>query len=103
MIDRHQSIVRTSRPELSVGSRSMERRVVGHQQLSIVDVWRTLVKRKGSILVFAALVFGLAAAYTFLKTPLYEGVARLQIDPSRPARLGLDESDKAGPTDVDSR
>src|ERR1700730_4904268 len=38
-----------------------------------------------------------------IKTPLYEGVARLQIDPSRSASLGLDESEKAGPTDVDSR
>jgi polysaccharide biosynthesis transport protein len=71
--------------------------------LSIVDVWRTLAKRRFSILVFAALVFGLAAAYTFLKTPLYEGVARLQIDPSRSSSLGLDENEKAASTDVDSR
>jgi polysaccharide biosynthesis transport protein len=81
----------------------MERRIVGQQQLSIADVWRMLAKRKVSILVFAALVFGLAAAYTFLKTPLYEGVARLQIDPNRSSSLGLDESEKAVPTDTDSR
>ena len=103
MIDRNRSIIRTGRPDLSVGSPSMERRIVGQQQLSIVDVWRTLAKRKFSILVFAALVFGLAAAYTFLKTPLYEGVARLQIDPSRSSSLGLDENEKAASTDVDSR
>src|SRR5580700_3730383 len=103
MIERPQSIVRSSRPDLSIGSASIERRFVGQQQLSIADVWRMLAKRKFSILVFAALVFGLAAAYTFLKTPLYEGVARLQIDPSRSSSLGLDESEKSAPTDVDSR
>jgi succinoglycan biosynthesis transport protein ExoP len=81
----------------------MERHIVGQQQLSVADVWRTLTKRKFSILFFAALVFGLAAAYTFLKTPLYEGVARLQIDPSRSSTLGLDDNEKAASTDVDSR
>src|SRR5580700_1983938 len=103
MIERPQSIVRSSRPDLSIGSASIERRFVGQQQLSIADVWRTLAKRKFSILVFAALVFGLAAVYAFLKTPLYEGVARLQIDPSRSSSLGLDESEKSAPGDIDSR
>jgi polysaccharide biosynthesis transport protein len=103
MIDKNRSIIGTSRPDLSVGSPSMERHIVGQQQLSIADVWRMLAKRKFSILVFAALVFGLAAAYTFLKTPLYEGVARLQIDPSRSSSLGLDENEKAASADVDSR
>src|ERR1035438_837203 len=103
MIERQQSIIRTARADLSTGSASIERRIVGQQQLSMVDVWRTLVKRKFSILVFAALMFGLAAAYAFLKTPLYEGVARLQIDPSRSSSLGLDESEKSAPTDIDGR
>jgi succinoglycan biosynthesis transport protein ExoP len=103
MMERQQSIVRPSRPDLSVGSAPIERRFVGQQQLSLVDVWRALAKRKFSILVFAAFVFGLAAAYTFLKIPLYEGVARLQIDPSRSSSLGLDESEKPAPTDTDSR
>jgi polysaccharide biosynthesis transport protein len=103
MIDKHQSIVRATQADLSVGLPSTERRLVAQQQLSIVDVWRTLAKRKAPILWFAALVVGLVAAYTFLKTPLYEGTARLQIDPSRSSSLGLDEAEKTAPTDIDSR
>src|ERR1700724_2934262 len=103
MVERHQSIVRTSKDDLSMASAPLERRLVGQQQLSIDDVWRTLAKRKFSILAFATLIFRLAVAYTFLKTPLYEGVARLQIDPSRSSSLGLDESEKSAPTDIDSR
>src|SRR5580700_12086300 len=102
MIERPQSIVRSSRPDLSIGSASIERRFVGQQQLSIADVWRTLAKRKFSILVFAALVFGLAAVYAFLKTPLYEGVARLQIDPSRSSNLGLTDSDRPASASTDA-
>jgi len=81
----------------------MERRFVDQEQLSIADVWRILAKRKALVLVFATLILGLAVAYAFLKTPLYEGVARLQIDPSRSASLGLDESEKSAPTDIDGR
>src|ERR1700730_5678978 len=103
MTDRYQSIVRTGRSDLSVGSPSIERHFIGQQQLSIADIWRMLAKRKFPILFFAALIFGLVAAYTFLKTPVYEGVARLQIDPSRSSSLGLDESEKSAPTDIDSR
>ena len=65
---------------------------------------RLLVRRKAAILGFAAAIFCLVAAYTFLKTPVYEGVARLQIDPNRSASLGLDDSEKASASvDVDGR
>ena len=43
-------------------------------------------------------------AYIFLKTPMYEGVARLQIDPTRSTSLGLeDDKDRMATTDVDGR
>ncbi len=106
MIDNQNHIIRTGPGQMSVGQfghSSIERRVVGHQQLSIVEVWNTLTKRKFSITIFALLVFAGAAAYTFLKTPQYEGVARLQIDPSRSSSLGLDETEKSALTDIDSR
>jgi polysaccharide biosynthesis transport protein len=106
MIDNQNHIIRTGPGQMSVGQfgqSSIERRLVGHQQLSIVEVWSTLTKRKFSITIFALLIFAGAAAYTFLKTPQYEGVARLQIDPSRSSSLGLDESEKSASTDNDSR
>ena len=83
----------------------MERPLPAQQQLSLVDIWRMIIRRKVVILGFAATVFGLVAAYTFLKTPIYEGVARLQIDPNRSGSLGLDDSEKASSSnnDFDSR
>jgi succinoglycan biosynthesis transport protein ExoP len=103
MVERNNSIIKTTPAPVAVGQPSFERRIVGQQQLSIVEVWRTLAKRKFPILLVALVLFGLTAAYTFLKTPQYEGVARLQIDPSRSSSLGFDENDKSAPTDVDSR
>jgi len=98
-------IIPPRRAELSFPApASMERRMPAQQQLSVVDIWQTLVRRKVAILGFAAASLCLVAAYTFLKTPVYEGVARLQIDPNRSASLGLDDSEKASsPVDVDGR
>jgi polysaccharide biosynthesis transport protein len=81
-----------------------ERRTLAPQQLSFADVMRTVGRRKVPILGFAALIFCCAAAYAFLKTPLYEGVARLQVDPTRSSNLGLTDSDKStsASTDTDS-
>src|SRR3984957_2329148 len=103
MIENQNHIVRTGPSQISLGQPSFDRRIVAHQQLSVVEVWSTLAKRKFSIITFALLIFAGAAAYTFLKTPQYEGVARLQIDPSRSSSLGLDESEKSALTDIDSR
>src|ERR1700682_4182375 len=105
MIDNSRSIIKHVHHELSVDvPPAMERRAFSPpQQLSLADLWRMVARRKTSILIFAAIVFGLVTAYTFLKTPVYEGLARLQIDPTRSSSLGLDDSDKSAPMEVDSR
>ncbi len=106
MIDNSRSIIKTRCSELSVDVLpAIERRTVSqHQQLSLADLFRTVARRKTPMLLFAVIVLGLVGAYTFLKTPMYEGVARLQIDPTHPTNLGLDsETDKQATTDVDSR
>jgi succinoglycan biosynthesis transport protein ExoP len=103
MIEKHRGIVTTMRPDLTVGLPPAGGRIMAQQQLSFVDLCNALARRKVPILGFATLVLCLVAAYTFLRTPLYEGVARLQIDPSRSSSLGLDEAEKPIPTDVDSR
>jgi succinoglycan biosynthesis transport protein ExoP len=103
MREKNRSIVKTTPTQISVAQTSFERRLAGHQQMSVVDAWNTLAKRKFPILGFAFLIFIAAAAYTFLKTPQYEGVARLQIDPSRSPSLRMDESEKSPLNDIDSR
>jgi polysaccharide biosynthesis transport protein len=101
MVDMNHSLIKHARRELAIAAPEMS---LAQRQLTIADLCRTVIKRRFSILGFAALVFATAAAYTFSRVPLYEGVARLQIDPTRSTNLGLDESDKSSSAapDVDS-
>src|ERR1700722_13807715 len=88
---------------LDIPSRAIERSVT-RQQLTIVDFWRILSKRKWTIFGFAAFVFALAAVYAHFKPPLYDGVARLQIDPTRTANLGLgDDYERLASPDIEGR
>jgi polysaccharide biosynthesis transport protein len=106
MVDNSRSIVRRESPALLVDPLPaiQVRASSQRHQLSIADLWRTVAKRKTSILTFALGVLALVSAYTFLKTPMFEGVARLQIDPTHSTSLGLDDDkEKMAATDVDSR
>ena len=74
--------------------------------LSVSEIVRILFRRKIAILSFATAIFCMSAAYTYWKTPVYEGVARLQIDPTiytHQSNLGLDDTDKSVSMDVDNR
>ena len=104
-MENHQGLIKYPKTEATLSlPHSIEYRTIAPQQLSIADIWRTIEKRKGLILSFTLLVLCAVTAYIFLKTPMYEGVARLQIDPTRSTSLGL-EDDKKEPsqTDVDGR
>jgi len=104
MLENSQSLATTSRP--GVPSRrfaEIEARTLAPQQLSLPEVWKTLIRRKLAVLGCAALIFSSVVVYTFLKTPVYEGVARLQIDPALSASLGSDGNDKSSPVDTDGR
>ena len=99
-----QSLVKNHRPDTPARVfAAIERRTLAPQQLSLAEIWKTFARRKLAILSCAAIIFLSVAAYTFLKTPLYEGVARLQIDPNLSSSLGLDGNDKSSPVDADSR
>ena len=103
-MEKKQSIVKYARPEhLMDMPYAYADQPLTPKQLTVADLWNTVRKRKWTILGFAVLFFALVAAYTFTKTPVYEGVARLQIDPSRSANLGLDDVDKSDPSEVDGR
>jgi succinoglycan biosynthesis transport protein ExoP len=83
---------------------AIEHRAIAPQQLSVADICRTVARRKALILGFTAFVLCAVLAYIFLKTPMYEGVARVQIDPTRSTSLGLqDDKDRMASTDVDGR
>jgi polysaccharide biosynthesis transport protein len=74
------------------------------QALTAPDLWTIFKKRKLTIIGFAASVCALVVAYTYTRKPVYEAVARLQIDPSRPTNLGIDENEKAPgqPSSIDN-
>jgi polysaccharide biosynthesis transport protein len=104
MPEDRQSLIIRSRAGLSFTSPApTERPASVERPLSLVDLWQMLVRRRLAILSFAAVTFCLMAAAAYLKTPVYEGVVRLQIDPNRSASFGLDDSEKTSAIDVDSR
>src|SRR5580704_5246732 len=101
---KQQGLARYARNELSTRGPlpEFERHAVSQQQLSFADIVRTIARRKVPIICFAAMIFFAAGAYAFLKTPLYEGVARLQIDPTRSSNLGLTDSDRPASASTDA-
>jgi succinoglycan biosynthesis transport protein ExoP len=104
-VENNQAIVKVPRAEAALRlPAAIEHRSIAPQQLSVADIYRTVMKRKVLILSFTLFAVAAATAYVFLKTPKYEGVARLQIDPTRSTSLGLqDDRDKQTSTDVDGR
>src|SRR5271157_5670593 len=74
-------------------------------ELSLAGVLRTILKHRIMIICTVLLVFGVVAIYTYLKTPIYESVARIEIDPSRSSNLGLEDlvSEKLGTGESGSR
>jgi succinoglycan biosynthesis transport protein ExoP len=103
-MDDRRSLAKYTRKELSTAwpQTGIQQRTFSRQQLSFADVLRTIARRKAPIICFAAIIFSAAAAYAFLKAPSYEGVARLQIDPTRSADLGLTDSDKSNSSSLDT-
>jgi capsular exopolysaccharide synthesis family protein len=80
---------------------TVEPRLPAARALELGDLWQLIVRRRLPIFGVTAAVFLLALGYALLKTPAYEGVARLQVDPTRSDNLGLD--DKPVSTDLDTR
>ena len=105
MHEKTQNLVKYTPSELPIDIPGrVHERSLTQQQLTATSLWNILVKRRLTVLGFAAFVFALVAAYTYTRTPVYEAVARLQIDPSHSTSLGLDDGEKRpGPfPDVDN-
>lgn len=59
------------------------------EHLSLMDVWRTVVKQRLVILTVTAVCFAIAAIYSFRTKPVYESVSRIEINPNTSAKVGL--------------
>jgi succinoglycan biosynthesis transport protein ExoP len=71
-------------------------------EISAREAGRTISRHKWLITFITAVIFGSVTLYTFLKTPIYESVARIHIDPKQPTNLGLDDGSREANSSVDT-
>jgi capsular exopolysaccharide synthesis family protein len=74
--------------------------VPSEERLSLMDVWRVLMKRSFIILVSTAVFLAGAAIYSFRTEPVFESVSRIEIKPNSNSNVGLrslvDEEEPGG-------
>lgn len=80
-----------SQPELPGGQAIQNRTAfeASGERLSLIDVWRVLLKQRLTIILVTLFFVGLAAYYVFRTKPVYESVARIEIKPNNPPNVGL--------------
>jgi succinoglycan biosynthesis transport protein ExoP len=59
------------------------------ERLSLIDVWRVLIKQRLTIILVTLLFVAVAAYHVFTTKPVYESVARIEIKPNNPPNVGL--------------
>ncbi len=63
--------------------------VPSEQQRSLMDVWRVLIKRRYTVLIVTILCLAGAAYYAYHTRPVYESMARIDIEPSNSSNMVL--------------
>jgi polysaccharide biosynthesis transport protein len=86
-----------SRIAPSVDERAQNRQV----DSSLSTYWYVITKRRWTILAAAATLTAIVAAISFLMTPMYEAIARLEIEPETPQLQAPSTSDVYQKTDAD--
>ena len=78
-------------PESQAGQIARARATIvpTEERLSLMDVWRVLMKRSFIILTVTAAFLALAALYAFRTKPVYESVSRIEIKPNTTPNVGL--------------
>jgi capsular exopolysaccharide synthesis family protein len=78
-------------PESQAGQIARGRAMIvpNEERLSLMDVWRVLMKRSFIILTVTAVFLAVAAIYSFHTKPVYESVARIEIKPNETPNVGL--------------
>jgi succinoglycan biosynthesis transport protein ExoP len=65
--------------------------VSGSERLTLMEVWRVLMKQRFVILVVTLLSLAGALWYAVRTPPLYESTARIEIQPQQSANIGIEE------------
>ena len=74
-------------PHADVAAPSGASIVPSAQQLSLMDVWRVLLKRRYTLLVVTVLCVAASAYYAFRTPPVYESMARVEIEPNNSSNM----------------
>ena len=79
-------------PESQAGQIARARATIipSEERLSLMDVWRVLMKRIFIILAVTAISLAGAAIYTFRTQPVYESVSRIEVKPNNSPNVGLE-------------
>ncbi|MGD0786530.1 MAG: polysaccharide biosynthesis tyrosine autokinase [Terracidiphilus sp.] len=79
------------KPESQAGQIARARATIvpSEERLSLMDVWRVLMKRSFVILTVTVLSLAAAAIYSFRTRPVYESVSRIEIKPNATPNVGL--------------
>lgn len=77
------------------GQRSPESRMLntggGGDRMTLMEVWRVLMKQRYVILIVTLLSVAGAAWYAFGTTPIYQSVARIEIEPHASPNVGIEQ------------
>ena len=78
-------------PESQAGQIARARAMIvpSEDRLSLMDVWRVLMKRSFIIMTVTAVFLAVAALYAFRTKPVYESVSRIEIKPNTTPNVGL--------------
>src|ERR1035441_2854567 len=89
-------------PESQAGQIARARATIvpSEDRLSLMDVWRGLMKRRFIILTVTVISLAAAAIYPFRTQPVYQSVSRIEIKPNATPNVGLqgliDEEGRGG-------
>ena len=80
-----------TQPELPSGKPLQQRAVLdaAGERLTLIDVWRVLIKQRVTILLVTLLFVAIAGYHVVRSKPIYESVARVEIKPDNPPNVGL--------------
>src|ERR1035438_3796959 len=78
-------------PESQAGQIARARATIvpSEDRLSLMDVWRGLMKRSFIILTVTVISLAAAAIYSFRTKPVYQSVSRIEIKPNATPNVGL--------------
>ncbi len=75
-------------PQGGQSARNQATIVPAEESLSLMDVWRTVMKQRWVILTVTVISFSVAAFYSFRTKPVYESFSRIQINTSNALKMG---------------